>query len=399
MEDWRIIMDKDLKIIPVPVKSNATIVGLFAKVGSRNEPNNIKGISHFIEHLCFKGTKKRTCKEIAQTVEQYGGDLNAFTDYEVTCYWAKMANDYVKIALDVICDLVTQPIFPSKEINKEREVIIQELKMYLDDPKDYVWDLFNKIYFKESSGLYLSVIGTEKSLHDINRKKIIDFYNKYYQNLTLVIVGDTKGCKEFTTFQEKRIDIPNEKLFTFSYDNAFYQSRKDVKQANVIMGNFLHRINNSTLEDIFSTALLAGIYNDMSGRLFTKIREKNNLCYRIRFIPNVYSDGLIMWTVSIGLEKNKINNAREMIIKELTRPFTKNEIKIAVQKTIGEQEIHFDNLNHILETVVYCEIKGLDYREFLSNYRKNINKASKNLNDFKDKINFKNNLLVGVIPE
>ena len=391
-------MNKITKIIPVPVKSNATIIGLFANVGSRFEPNNIKGISHFIEHLCFKGTKKRTCKEIAQSIEQYGGDLNAWTDSEITCYWARMANDNVKIGLNVILDLVNNPIFPNKEISKERNVIIQELKMYLDDPKDSVWDLFNKSYFNESSGLYLPIIGTEKSLHYINRKKIINFYNKYYQNLTLVVIGNTKECKEVITYKEKQRIIPDEKLNN-CINKAVFVKRKDVTQANIIIGNFVNKINNNAVEDIVSNALLAGIYNDMSGRLFTKIREKKNLCYRIRFIPNVYSDGLIMWTVAVGLEKGKIHTAREMIIKELTRPFKKDEIKLAVQKTIGEQEIHFDNLNHILETVVYSEIKGLDYREFLVNYKKNIIKYSKKINEFKDKINFKNNILVGVIPE
>jgi len=123
-----------MQTIRIPKKGNVTHSLIMARTGARFENPKYKGISHFVEHMLFKGTKKRTPKEIALDIEKYGGDLNAFTDWEITAYWASMANKYKNQSLDVLKDMIKNPIFPNKEIKKERQVILQELKMYGDSP-------------------------------------------------------------------------------------------------------------------------------------------------------------------------------------------------------------------------------------------------------------------------
>jgi predicted Zn-dependent peptidase len=384
-----------MNIITIPRKTNSTIVAVFAKVGSRDEPNEIKGISHFIEHLCFKGTKKRTTKEISESIEKYGGDINAYTSEEVTCYWAKIANKYTKQALDVIYDLATHPIFPQKEIDKEREVIIQEMKMYEDNPQTAAGDLFNKTFFISEDGLHLSVIGTKESLNAINRNTIINFYKIYYDNLTLLIAGDVN--KE--SYQiKKTISIINTPIKVDTQANDRLIEREDVSQSNVIIGNYYFPSQPSLeVDNIFY--LLSSIYNDMSGRLFSTIRIKNNLVYRIRFYYSQFSDGLIQWAVTLGLDKENIEKAQNLIIKELKRPLNKKEIQKAIQKSIGEIALSLDNNNTIAKSVVSSVISGRDYKEDIYNYKKNIIKASKKVNDYIEEIDFDNNLLVGIVPK
>lgn len=151
-----------MQTIRIPKKGKTTVIMVIANIGSRFENTKYKGISHFVEHMCFKGTKDRTRKEIDLGIEKYGGILNAFTDTEITAYWAKIANEYQKEATNIIIDLASNPIFPEKEISKERKVILQELKMYEDSPEHYVDELFDKTLYKKSSGLYLPVIGTRQ---------------------------------------------------------------------------------------------------------------------------------------------------------------------------------------------------------------------------------------------
>jgi predicted Zn-dependent peptidase len=382
------------RIITIPKEGNSTVLGILARVGSRHEPNNIKGISHFIEHLCFKGTEKRTCKQIASEIENLGGDLNAFTDRELTCYWVKIANKHANKALDVLMDFVTRPIFPPKEIDKEREVILQEMKMYEDNPQDRVWDLFDEQFFPYNSGLHTSTIGTKESLHNLNRNTIIDFYKSHYKDLTLIVVGKVDKKTKFQ-YHNSSLSTTVESLPI--KNKIFFETNAQVKQSNLIIGNHFYP-NTYSIDNNFKLELISSIYNDMSGRLFSQVREKNSLCYRIHFYPSIMGDNLTGWKVFIGLEKNQINRAVKLIIKELSRPFSKKEIDIALQKNLGGKDLYFDNNKHIFETIVYCETKNINWERIL-NYKENLKKVTKDLNNFRKEINFNKFLTVGVVPK
>lgn len=385
-----------MNTIKIHRDGKATFVGVFHPIGAYYEDNRIKGISHFIEHMCFKGTKTRTHKEIDLAIERYGGDINAFTDWEITMYWARIANQYKDIAIDVITDLATNAIFPAKEIDKEREVIVQELKMYRDNPAYDVCNLSNEIYYPKASGFHYPIIGTEKSLKAINRAEMIKFYKEHYTTPTLIIVGDVEDSINMDSNIILRFPSV---LIEKNPKKKTIETRKDISQANVLISADVVMPQRSQIEKVILLDLLSEIYSDMSGRLFSKVREENNLVYRIHFTASMYSNEVINWNVSLGLEKNKIDKAYDLIMKELTRPITKKELEIATTKAIGSQALRIESYSYLAETIAYALRSQADPAEYLFNYEKNIAQYRPQLQDFLRDMNFKKNILVGITPE
>ena len=374
-------------------KGNATLVMVMIPTGSYYENSKEKGISHFIEHMCFKGSPTRTRKDIDSAIEGVGGDINAFTDTEVTCYHAKVANAHKNMAIDVITDLALNPIFPAKEIDKEREVIIQELKMYKDSPTASVGELFNATMYPETCGFYTPIIGTEKILYDIGRKELKEYHIKHYNNPTLIVIGDVKDNQKFDNqnfnFTENKIYIPKKdtKIVT-----------KKLEQANVVIGNDVYLPQYSKLDKVLMLNVLSLLFNGMSGRLFGKIREENNLVYRIKFDSTVWSGGTLSWYVSLGLEKNKIYKARKLIEQELIKKVSKKELENTLIKTIGTQHLEYDDIITMSEAVAYSIRKKVDFMPICYDFEKNIRRVSENLNEFIKNMNFDKNLMVGIIP-
>ena len=192
-------------------KRNLPVVSVAFAVrnGDINENINEKGISHFIEHMLYKGTPKRNAKKIAEEIEKNGGELNGFTDEMITAYWCKMPSKHIDVALNVLSDMVKNPLFDGKELEKERKVIFEEIKMRKDNPMIYVFD-------KIQSCLYTGTLGrvlTYETLKSINRKKILEKFEQIYQsnNMILCVVGDTNINKiiefaenNFGEIREKR---------------------------------------------------------------------------------------------------------------------------------------------------------------------------------------------------
>lgn len=380
--------------ISIPKIGNTSVVMVMSPTGSRFENPKYKGISHFLEHMCFKGTKKRTQKEIGLGIEKFGGDVNAFTDFEITAYWARIANKYRTNALNIITDMSSNPIIPSKEIIKEREVILQELKMYEDNPKDKVEDYMNEILYNKSSGFHVSTIGTRETLKRINRKELKEYHKKNYKDLTLIQVGDVEASEDYQFYNADIVLEATKQHKT----NKYLIVSNEVNQANVIIANNVD-IKGLRLDKFMAFKILSSIYNDMSGRLFTVIREKHNLVYRVHFRFFLFSCGGMEWGVTLGLEKSKINKAYDLIIKELTRPLTEKEIDYAVTKLIGTTAMILDNPLTIAQTTAYCLIQGMDYKEFIYNYKKHYKRIRPLVNDYQRAINFKNNILVGLVPK
>jgi len=382
----------------IPKEGNSTFTMIYAKTGSRCEPVDIKGISHFIEHLMFKGTRTRTAKQIAYDIEKYGAQLNAWTDYELTAYWIKSANKYKKNAEIILMDMLHNSFFPQKEIDKEREVILQEMKMYEDNPRSAVSEIHQKALFAESDGLYLPIIGTSQSLANIDRRTLLDYYRTKYKGLTFVQIGNVHDYRrDDTKSLESTLTLPAIKNIVGR--NDIIVKRPGISQANVIIGNIIKPYNSNTLDTIVLTDLLEGIMNNMSGRLFSRLREENNLCYRVYFGMGIYSCGTPNWYVSIGLDAENINKAYDLILDELTREITRKEINYAVTKKIGEQAIQSESLHYISNIIAYLDLKNVDYMEYLSNYENLVKAQTDNLQEFVNTIDFKNNVVTQLIPE
>jgi predicted Zn-dependent peptidase len=380
-------------------EGNATMVLVAIPVGSYYENEKYKGISHFLEHMCFKGTQSRTRKEIDGAIEGIGGIINAFTDTEITCYWAKVANKYKDIAIEVITDLACNPSFPEKEIDKEREVIIQELKMGLDDTDCAVADLYNEIYYPKEHGLHTSIIGTQESLYRINRDELIHWHNTYYDNATLIVIGDVKDKAEFLPEHSYICDFKVTSNKIYHPKHTKHLEKRKQEQAHIMMGNDVVLPLYDKVDKNLLVILLKSIFNGMSGRLFETIREKNNLVYGIYFDVINYSGNLLTWTVNLSLEKNKIDKARNLIEKELMKTVTAEELKFNLIKAIGSHALAIDSVTTVAQTIAYCLRKGVDYTPFITDFEPDLRRVSGKVNEFIKAMNFKENLLVGYVPK
>ena len=173
-------------------KRNLPIVSVAFAVrnGGINEKEEEKGISHFIEHMLYKGTPSRNAKRIGEEIEKNGGELNGFTSEEITAYWCKMPSKHLDIALNVLSDMVQNPLFDEKELEKERLVIFEEIKMYKDTPRLYVFDEVQKSMY--GGTMSMNIIGTEKTMNSITREKIVKKFQQVYSpnNLILCVVGE-----------------------------------------------------------------------------------------------------------------------------------------------------------------------------------------------------------------
>jgi predicted Zn-dependent peptidase len=375
-------------------KGFATFVGVLIPFGSYYEDSKVKGIAHFIEHMTFKATKYRTKKQINESIEGVGGDINAYTCEEQTFYHAIVANKYKDMAIDVIKDIALNPSFPAKEIDKEREVIIQELKMYEDNPSAIVGELYNKIYYPKESGFHLPVIGTKETLHKINRKVLNEYHKNNYQNPTLIVIGDVKSKTN------------KEAIITETTLNTIYKQKKDeylekrkIEQAHMIIGHDVYLSQYSKIDTILLLNLVKLLLNGMSGRLFGKIREENNLVYGIHFNYTVWSGGMITWYVNLGLDKSKIYKARKLIEQEMTKNVLKKELKETIIKTIGTNALESEDINTISELIVDCTRKQIDYSPLYHDFEKNLRRVSGNLNEFIKALNFKENFMCGIVPK
>lgn len=375
---------------------NTTTIGIIVPIGAYFENDEIKGVSHFLEHMCFKGTKNRTVKEISSVIENTGGDLNAFTAWEMTAYWAHVSNKSKNLALDVINDLVLNPTFPKKEIDKERQVILQELNMYADSPKEYAYYLFNQTVYTKESGFYLPIIGIPETLNKISRSTLVSHYKKHYQNPTLIVVGNVENVisKSITYSHADQ----NSYQINENPERNVWKIKKDVSQANIIIGNSIKLSKYSLEEQKYMCNILCALYNDMSGRLFTSIREKNNLVYRVRFEWTLFHNGILEWQVVLGLNKQKINKAKELTIKELTRPISNKELEVATEKAIGTIAMMLDDPRNIFRVVGYHIIKNMDWIKNIYKSEIMLRSVKSKIKNFIKDINFNNYITVGVVP-
>lgn len=275
----------------IPYLKSITL-GVWVNAGSRIENEELGGISHFIEHMLFKGTKNRTSKEIASTIDNLGGQINAFTSKECTCYYVKLLDEHIDIGIDILSDMFLNPLFDEKDIDKERQVIIEELKMYEDSPEDLVYDLLMEGIYK-TDALGMNIIGTEESLYNMNRNTIKDYFNKYYvaSNSVISISGNFKFEEMVKLIESKFKDLAmgnvDIKITEPEFHPCFITRNKDTEQVNLAIS--LKAIPLEYREDAYALSIINNIFGgSISSRLFQNIRENKGLVYSIYSAPSLY---------------------------------------------------------------------------------------------------------------
>lgn len=294
-------------------------VGIWCNTGSANELPEEYGITHFIEHMLFKGTENRTTFEIANEIDRIGGDINAFTGKETTCYYVKCLDEHLYTSCDVLVDMIENPLFDDEEMDREKLVVIEEINMNADDPDDVSMDLLEENLF-EGSNLSHQILGTKETVMSFNHDKLSKYYNEHYTKDAIVVsvAGSFDKDKIIDYFEshfhnlgdKQRVDQKGIPQSQGCYKTVY----KDIEQAHLAMGI---RTVKSTDSRRYSLSLLNTIMGGgMSSRLFQNVREKKGLAYSVYSLTGTY-DVTGAFVICAGISKNRIDEALEAIEFEL----------------------------------------------------------------------------------
>ena len=328
------VLENGLTIIGEEIPYVKSIsLGVWINAGSRIEDEEISGVSHFIEHMRFKGTRNRTSKQIASEIDNLGGQINAFTSKECTCYYVKLLDSHIDIGIDVLSDMILNSKFNEDDLDKERSVIIEELKMYEDSPEDLAYDLLTENIYKHDP-LGMNIIGTEESLNRLNREKLLDYFNKYYvpNNSVIAISGNfnfdeiiNKIEEKFKVWKKRDVNVDIKKA---EFKSCFLTKNKDIEQVNLAMS--LEAVPIESDKEVYALAVINTVFGgSISSRLFQKIREEKGLVYSIYSSQSLYRK-----CGELGIFASMSNEHLKEVYESIIE-----EIKIMKKYYLTDQEI------------------------------------------------------------
>ncbi len=314
---------------PIPNVVSAS-VGLWIKSGSRDERNEQYGYAHFLEHMLFKGTENYSARDIAKIVDRIGGQHNAATNREYTCYYINVISDYLELALGILADMYYNSLFSIEEIGKEKNVIIEEIRMYEDTPDEFIHDLFLENMLKDHP-LSHSILGTEESISEAGRDGIVRFYDEHYfnKNAILVIAGNfsESDARRYidTAFPRERSSgyNPVRDIESAPSRVKFQHIDRELEQVHLCLGaDGIQRSDNDRWSLYALSTILGG---NMSSRLFQKLRENEGICYTVFSFHSSYTDhgvfGIYCATSSDNFYRAVdliVNECRELVSDGIT---------------------------------------------------------------------------------
>lgn len=317
-------------------------LGFWFSSGSVTEPIELNGISHFIEHMLFKGTSNRSAKQIAKEMDSIGGQLNAFTTKECTCFYSKVLDEHIGIAVDLLADMILNSTFDTKEIEKEKGVVLEELYMYKDSPEDNVHELLSSSFFKNHP-LSKPIIGTEESINNLDKHIIIDYYNKRFSadNLVISVAGNYDEEELISLLNSKLASLPkthkNNRVYEYKIPvKSISYKDKDIEQVHICIGMPGYRMG---VEEVYPLMVLNNIFGgSMSSRLFQTIREDNGLTYSIVSYPTYYCFSG-MYSVYACMKYEQLEKAIVLIKKEIDKildfDITIDEVNSSIEQLKG----------------------------------------------------------------
>lgn len=325
-------LDNGLRIATSNRSGTQTVsLGIWVKTGSAYEVEEENGISHFLEHMVFKGTPKRTSFQIDAEIEDAGGQTNAYTSREFTAFYAKMLKDDAELALDVLSDIVLNANFPEAELQKERDVVVQEIKQTIDTPDDIIFDYFQAKAF-ENQAIGRNILGPAEKVLNYEATELKNYRQNHYgtNNMIVCAVGNINHQKFVDMVKARFNDFKNKTNFKIeeqNYTGGFYAENRDIEQAHILLGfkGFDYNSDNYYPATIFSTILGGG----STSRLFQEIREKRGLAYTTYSFNNAHTrSGLF------GIYAGTTNNE----LKELM-PVITDEIKKICNEKVSKKEL------------------------------------------------------------
>jgi len=370
-------LSNGLKVIYDRRRSETVAIEVHVGTGSDNEHKDIAGISHFLEHMLFEGTKTRTAKEISESIENLGGEINAATSNDRTFFYAKVPRSKVKTGLDIISDIIKNPLFDAKIMEKERNVVLEEIKMVNDQPLLYQWVLFEKNLFKKHPAKN-PVYGRVDSVKSITKGQMESYYKKWYvpENMILSIVGDIKDLRKLVkekfgdmesvkAADVKKVDEPKDVRPTVLHE------KKDINQAYLLVG---YKTVSRTHRDSFALDVLSAIfYKGISGRITEEIRVKRGLAYSVGSLHESKKDyGFFVF--HLNCDRKNLELCKKIIFEELEKigNMEKKELDEAKEHIIGRLILDYEDSHKRADDLAFWEfIKDAKLGdEYLSKIRK-----------------------------
>ncbi len=315
------ILDNGLRIVTQNMPSLETVsMGIWNSVGGRDEIENVNGVAHLLEHMAFKGTKTRSALQIAETIENVGGDINAYTSKEITAYYVKLIAEDLPLGIEILTDILQNSTFAEKELDRERGVILQEIGMYLDSPDEMIFDYWQEKAFPNQP-IGRSILGKTDIIKNISRSEVKNFMLSHYNPKKMVISAAGKiNHDEFVeSIIKNTSDLPKgekDNRVKAIYKAGEYREQKKLEQIHLLLGfegiDYHHSDYYSLM--IYSSLLGGG----MSSRLFQEIREKRGLVYGISSFSSSYTD-TGMFGIYSGTGSEQIQELLPVLCEQLNQ--------------------------------------------------------------------------------
>ncbi len=360
-------LDNGLRIIHLPSDSKVVYCGYQINAGTRNEEPGEEGLAHFCEHVTFKGTERRKAWHILNCLESVGGDLNAYTNKEGTVYYSAILKEHIARAVDLLTDIVFHSVYPQAEIDKEVEVICDEIESYNDSPAELIYDEFENIIFKDSP-LGHNILGTAEQVRSFKTEDALRFTRKLYRpdNAIFFAYGDidfkklVRLLKKSFLSEERRVKSEkfnspeaqaqfNIQHSTFNTQHSFEGQtivmQKNTHQAHVMIGTRAYDVNDSRRMPLYLLNNMLG-GPGMNAKLNLALREHNGLVYTVESTMAAYGDTGI-WSIYFGCDEHDVKRCLRLVRKELDKfmqkPLSEAQLKAAKKQIKGQVGVACDN--------------------------------------------------------
>jgi len=353
------VLKNGIRIIHQEVKSPVSHFGVLINTGSRDEAEDEQGIAHFIEHVIFKGTHSRKAFHILNRIEDVGGELNAYTTKEETAVYATFLSEYYQRSMELISDILINSTFPEKELEREKEVVVEEINSYKDSPSELIFDEFEEILY-DGHPIARNILGTPELLRTFNKQKILKFMDENYHTDQMVLssVGNISMAK-FIRMAEKYFGfIPEKKRIKQRVGNYVYQPQKrivqkDTFQAHCIVGNLAPDIfSPKRMKMVLLNNILGG--QSMNSRLNMALRERNGMAYNVESSYTGYFD-TGEFSVYFGTDKENLDQALHLVNKEFRKmkeiPMGSVQLSRAKKQLIGQLAISTENREDLMLSI------------------------------------------------
>lgn len=345
----------------IPHACSVTI-GIWVVGGSRQEKPEFSGVSHFIEHLLFKGTGKRSSFEIAREMDSMGGFINAFTGREFVCYYAKVLSDFFPKALDILADIFLDSQFPEDEIENERKVILQEIKMLEDNPDDQLHELFHRLFWSKHQ-LGMPIIGSAESVEGMSRDFLVNYKNETYRAGDIIIsaAGNLEHHQliDLLTAYFQSVPAGSSRVHSSPplYTKKFSKDQRELEQVLFSLGTRGLSQNHPGRYDLLILNTILG--GSMSSRLFQEVREREGLAYSIYSFLESHSD-TGAFVISAGTTADNFSQVMDIVLRELRRlksePLTFEILSSAREQLKGNILLSLESSDNIMSKLAKNEI-------------------------------------------